>query len=69
MISPYIEGSKHADFTAAAEGHIMRDEDPKRLLNAAPGGSPAWNSKPIDWENSAPGVNYIPDSQAGHTTK
>jgi hypothetical protein len=55
--------------SAVAEGHILRGEHPGRIMNAPRGATSQWNSKPVDWENSAPGVNYIPDSQAGHTTK
>lgn len=55
--------------SSVAEGHILRDEHPGRMMNAPRGATAEWNNKPVDWENSAPGVNYIPDSQAGHTTK
>lgn len=68
MGSPYIEKSKHGDFTSAVEGHILRGEDPKRLLKAAPGGTKAWNSSEAPFPDER-GVNYTPRSQAGHTVK
>jgi hypothetical protein len=64
--SPYIEASKHADFTRAVEGHFFGGEDPRRLVNASPGGDPARNNN-VDFPfNTDRGVNYVPDSEAGH---
>lgn len=69
MTSPFIEGSKHADFTAAVEDHFFGSKDPKRLLKAAPGGDPRGNVADTSGFPTETGVNYTPRDQAGHTTK
>jgi len=53
--------------SSVAEGHILRDEHPGRMMNAPAGGLS--NNKPVDAAPGSAGVNYIPDSQAGHTVK
>jgi hypothetical protein len=64
--SPYIEGSKHADFTRAVEGHFFGGEDPRRLVDAAPGGDPSRNNNVDQPFNTEGGVNYAPRGDAGH---
>ena len=54
--------------SSVAEGHILRGEHPGRMMTAPRGATSDWNSKPVDAGFGAPGVNYIPDSQAGHKT-
>lgn len=73
MTSPYIEASKHADFTAEVEkhfngGNVGQKPGTDRLLSATPGGSPAWNGTEMPFPSES-GVNYTPTANAGHTTK
>jgi hypothetical protein len=51
VTSKFIEGSKHAEFTAAVEKHFSGGNVGQRpgqdpMLKASPGGSPAWNASP-----------------------
>ena len=51
MTSPFIEGSKHKEFTAAVEKHFGGGNQGQKpgvdpMLHAAPGGSAAWNAQP-----------------------
>jgi hypothetical protein len=66
--SPYIEASKHADFTRAVEGHFFGGEDPRRLVDSSPTSASPKNQNSVDamWPAEG-GTNYTPPSKAGHT--
>jgi hypothetical protein len=74
MGSPFIEKSKHAEMTAAVENHFGTSSARTMPGSASGkgfnrGGDQQYNSVPLQgWESSdGGGVNYTPDSQAGHT--
>lgn len=70
-MSEFIERSKHAEMTAAVESHFgtasartMPGAASGKGFNA--GGDAQYNNVPLPFEAGG-GVNYVPDSQAGHT--
>lgn len=73
MTSPYIEASKHPDFTAEVTKHFAGGNQGQkpgtdRLLKASPGGDTAWNGVDSPLHSEA-GVNYTRPDQGGHTVK
>lgn len=76
MSSPYIEGSKHTEMTAAVEAHF---DGPQKFRTKAgdasgkgfnKGGDAQYNNVPMDWSASdaSGGLNYMTPGHAGHTT-
>lgn len=69
-MSKYIEGSKHAGFTRAVEGHFFRGEDPRRLVDTTPiDGSKYGSNEQMPFNTPDTGVNYVAPSRAGHKIK
>lgn len=66
MKSPFIENSKHAEMTSAVTGHFFGSVDPN-TRGMPKGGTADWNGQPMGFPQGS-GVNYVPRSQAGHTT-